>query len=352
MTITFLQPDGVPITAQAARQGNAAVYGGGSGRPLGGRSGFRVGTPATILTATSTTWTLLPCSAMLDPGASTHQGMYGWASDANITGAVTASDVTNARKDIVYIQVNDSSSGDGSGLKTANVSYLAGTPSGTPTAPALPARSFLVGTIDVPKTGAGSPTVTLNPARFVTAGAVLPIFSPAERAALTPYLGMEIRRHDLTQAGASGVLERWNGTTWDHFGFAQWTSIAGGVPGGGVNSAGGVTAVPAKTTDSAFVTVGSNMAVTFRDAGTYTVEWTGKWTVGSPGRSFFSIDASAAPAAGATTHSRSPVPATEDTGTVTATIIAAAGEAVYINVFRASGTSDVSGFLRVSRKYQ
>lgn len=196
MTIVFLQPDGVPITAQAERQGSAALYGGGSGRQLGGRSGFRVGTPADTLTATATTWTLKPCSAMIDPGASTHQGMYGWASDSNVTGSVTASDATYARKDIVYIQVNDSTAGDGSGATNANPAYLAGTPSATPAAPTLPARSFLVGTIDVPKTGAGSPTVTLNPARFVAAGGILPVGSQAAQDALTHYPASEIIRTD------------------------------------------------------------------------------------------------------------------------------------------------------------
>lgn len=196
MTITFLAPDGVAISAQRWRQGNSALYGGGAGRRLGGRSGFRVDTPSNILTASSTTWTLTPCAAMIDPGASTHQGMYGWSSDANETGAVTASDVTYTRKDIVYIQINDSSAGDGSGALTAEVEYLAGTPSATPTAPDLPARSFLVGTITVPQTGGGSPTVVLNPARFVAAGAALPVSSQTEQDALTQYPASQIIRTD------------------------------------------------------------------------------------------------------------------------------------------------------------
>lgn len=210
MTITFLQPDGVPITAQGARQASAALYGAGSGRPLGGRSGFRVGTATDTLAATSTTWTVKPCSAMIDPGASAHQGMYGWASDANITGAVTASDATYARKDIVYIQINDSSAGDASGEVTANVKYLAGDPLSTPVAKPLPARSFLIGTIDVPKTGAGSPTVTMNPARFVAAGAALQVFTQAERDALDKSDGLTVRRMDL----AGRPTETWDGAAW------------------------------------------------------------------------------------------------------------------------------------------
>jgi hypothetical protein len=210
MTITFLQPDGVAITAQAERQGSAALYGGGANRRLGGRSGFRVDTPSTILTASSTTWTLTPCSAMIDPGATTHQGMYGWATDANVTGSVTAADATYARKDIVYIKINDSTAGDGSGATTAPVEYRAGTPSASPVAPALQAREFLVGTITVPQSGGGSPTVVLNPARFVAAGGILPVYSSTERDALSMYDGMAVLRMDL----AGRPVQVWNGSAW------------------------------------------------------------------------------------------------------------------------------------------
>ena len=220
MTITFLAPDGVAVTAQQERQARAAGHGGGSGRQLGGRSGFRVGTPSTVLTASSTTWTLGPCAAMLDPGASLHQGMYGWSSDANVTGPVTAADATYDRKDIVYIQVNDSSAGDGSGATSAPVLYLAGTASASPAAPSLPARSFLVGTITVPKAGGGSPTVSLNTARYVAAGAALPVFSLAERDALTTYDGLTVRRMDLS----SDPLQWWSATA------NKWLSGNVGIP--------------------------------------------------------------------------------------------------------------------------
>lgn len=213
MTITLLQVDGDPdtgphYTAQQFRQGQAATHGGGANRRLGGRSGFRVDTPSNILTATSTTWTLVPCAAMIDAGFATYQGMYGWSTDANVTGSVTAADATNPRKDIVYIQVNDSSAGDGSGALTANVSYLAGTPGVTPSAPGLPARSFLVGTITVPQSGGGSPTVALNTARYASAGAILPVADSTERTALTGYEGLIVDQKDVDR------LYRHNGTRW------------------------------------------------------------------------------------------------------------------------------------------
>lgn len=213
MTITCQPMDaaeGLDLPAYSAsneRQANAVMYGGGSGLALGARSGFRPGT-GNVLTATSTTWTLQPCAIMITPKAATAQGSYRWASDQNIPGAITAANATYPRKDIVYIQVNDSSSGDGSGALTAPVQYLAGTPTADPQAPDLPPRSFLVGTITVPQVGGGSPTVVRNPAVFVSAGGIQPIADQAEQDALTPYTGMRIRRMDL------GFDAVWNGTRW------------------------------------------------------------------------------------------------------------------------------------------
>jgi hypothetical protein len=146
---------------------------------------------------------------MLDPGAQTHQGMYGWSNDSNFTGTVTAADATYDRKDIVYIQVNDSDM-DTSGAKSAPPLYLAGTASASPVAPSLPPRSFLVGTITVPKVGGGSPTVVRNPTVYVAAGAPLPVFSQAERDALSLYDGLSVRRMDVT----GRPTETWDGTDW------------------------------------------------------------------------------------------------------------------------------------------
>jgi hypothetical protein len=197
-------------SAQNERQAMAALFGGGGGVALAARSGFRVGTPSNILTATSTTWTLVPCAAVISPGAATAQGSYRWSADANVTGTVTAADATYARKDIVYIQVNDSSSGDGSGALTADVLYAAGTPSATPVAPDLTGarvRSFLVGTITVPQTGGGSPTVVLNPAVFVAAGGILPA-STSDLAGMTPYEGMPVANGGALQIYTAGA---WGG---------------------------------------------------------------------------------------------------------------------------------------------
>jgi hypothetical protein len=212
MTITIQPIDasaGAPAyTAQQERQALAPLLGGGSVRALGANSGFRVGTPTATVTVTSTTWTVAPCSAIIDPAYTTVQGAYRWSTDVAVTGSVTAADATNPRKDILYIQVNDASVGDGSGARNANILYLAGTPAATPSAPALPARSFLVATIDVPKVGAGSPTATFNSTYFVAAGGVQPVASQALRDAMTPYPGFTVWRTDIN------VLQMYTGTVW------------------------------------------------------------------------------------------------------------------------------------------
>jgi hypothetical protein len=162
---------------------------------------------------------------MIDPGAATHQGVYGWSTDANVTGSVTAADATYTRKDIVYVQVNDSSAGDGSGATTAPVLYLAGTPSASPVAPTLPARSFLVGTITVPQSGGGSPTVVVNPARYAAAGGILPVADNAERTALSAYEGLIVDQKDVDR------LYRHNGTRWAQVGLTELGHTTTGLGG-------------------------------------------------------------------------------------------------------------------------
>jgi hypothetical protein len=291
MTITFLAPDGVAITAQQERQAKAAMYAPGRGRRLGGRSGFRVDTPDTVLTATSTTWTLGPCAAMIDPEATTHQGFYGWANDANVTGTVTAAHDTNPRKDIVYIQINDSTAGDGSGAVNADVKYLAGTPAVTPSAPAVPARSFLVGTITVPQVGGGSPTVEINKAKFVAAGGILPVFSVTDRANISiPVVGQEIQRMDLTQISTTGIREKWNGTNWDHFGHTEYTAGPNTAPPNVAWGMGTFNRDTARSTDSLFVTINGTDTLRIRDAGLYSITMLVTFTEAIGGISWMSLD--------------------------------------------------------------
>jgi hypothetical protein len=78
-------------------------------------------------------------------------------------------------------------------------------------APTPDPRSFLVATINVPKSGGGSPTVVFNAQYFVASGAVLPVMSQAERDSLTPYDGFRVMRMDTP----ARYIQTWNGTAWD-----------------------------------------------------------------------------------------------------------------------------------------
>jgi hypothetical protein len=129
-------------------------------RPLGALSGVRVGTPSTTVSATSTTWTCAPHAGVLDLEAAAEAGAYSYSVDASVSGSVNAADSTNARIDIVYAQLSDPAESDGSTTPGVAIRYLAGTASGTPAAPATPARSLVLAQISVPKSGGGSPSVT------------------------------------------------------------------------------------------------------------------------------------------------------------------------------------------------
>lgn len=214
MTINFGPVDatsGSPTySGKSERQMRAPLLGNPTGRVLGGRSGWRAGTPSSVVTVTSTTWTLNPCAAMIEPAAMLYQGAYPWTTDQAVTGAVTAADATNPRIDILYIQVNDSSSGDASGALSAPVMYKAGTAASTPIAPSPDPRSFLVATINVPKSGAGAPTVTFNAQYFVASGGILPVMSQTERDGLTPYAGFAVSRLDLP----GNPIQTYDGAAW------------------------------------------------------------------------------------------------------------------------------------------
>lgn len=163
------------FSALQTRQAIAGMSGNGSARVLGAPSGYWPGRQPTVLTVTSTTWTIGPFAALVDPAFTTTQGGYWVSADANNTNTnVAAADATNPRIDILYVQVNDTDI-DSSGSRTPTIAYLAGTAAASPVAPATPARSFVLATISVPHSGAGSPTIAINNTFAVAAGGILPV---------------------------------------------------------------------------------------------------------------------------------------------------------------------------------
>jgi hypothetical protein len=178
---------GAPVySGRALRQSLVAPLAGGasSTRPLGARSGVRPGTPASTVTATSTTWTCRPHAGVLDVETAAEAGPYGYAIDANVTGSVNAANATNPRIDIIYVQLSDPAESDGSSVPGVLVDYLAGTAASSPSAPAAPARAVAIAQINVPAAGGGSPSVTWVAPYAVAAGGVIPVRSTAELTAL------------------------------------------------------------------------------------------------------------------------------------------------------------------------
>jgi hypothetical protein len=191
------------------RQALSSLFKNGTTRVLGGRSGYTPGRLPATLTITGSgpyTWTISAFAAYIDPAFTTTQAGYACSSDANNTGTLTTPDATNPRIDILYATVNDTDI-DSSTLRSFTVNYLAGTAAASPTQPATPVRSFLLAVINVPHTGAGTPTITVNPTYAVAAGGILPTAS----SAAYPATAVE---GDYVDDAALNALLRFDGAAW------------------------------------------------------------------------------------------------------------------------------------------
>lgn len=231
------------------------VAGARTGRPLGGRSGVRPGTPTTTVSATSTTWTCGPHAGVLDLQAAAEAGPYGYSVDAAVSGAMTAANQTNPRIDIVYVQLDDPAEGDGTSAPAVTPKYLAGSAGQTPSAPAAPARSMVLAQINVPASGGGAPSVTWVAPYSVAAGGVTPVRSlPAtpwgnpDAPELALFNGAIYRGDGATWKSLTPVmphirmrkkeLQTRSATTWSQIAFEEtvdaagdqpWTTTTGGV---------------------------------------------------------------------------------------------------------------------------
>lgn len=151
-------------TAQQLRQLSVApfVAMGSSGRPLGAKSGIRVGTPSSVATITGSgpySWNIGGFAGVIDGEANAAAGPYTYSFDTTQTGTIAAAGAA-ARVDAVDVVISDSDEGDGSGAKNVTCMYTQGpaTGGGTPAAPARSHRLFL---INVPTSGA--PTIQWAP---------------------------------------------------------------------------------------------------------------------------------------------------------------------------------------------
>ncbi|MFE5514451.1 hypothetical protein ACFQ9J_28350 [Streptomyces sp. NPDC056529] len=174
-----------------------------SGAALSARSGIVPGTGGLSVSLSGSTIIVSTGIALVYyPG----EGVFRAAMTSASSLTLTAAHATLPRIDLVYLRVWCNSV-DGSGLNQADVVYLAGTASSTPTAP-VPAGTQIympLATISVPASGGGSPTVSTAVRPYTVApGGILPLQTSAPAS---PYVGQYY--DDQTN------LRRWNGSSWE-----------------------------------------------------------------------------------------------------------------------------------------
>ena len=224
---------------------SAAMGGATAARPLGGISGVRPGTPTTIATATSTTWTVTPFGGYIDAQTLATNGGYFFSFQNTSTGTVTAA-AGSARVDLLYVQTADTGVDATTVAPRAILDYQVGV--GGAGIPALTApRAFVIAQINVPASGGGSPTVTWVAPYTIAAGGILPVANAAGLPA-SPYVGQQVDN------AALGGPSRWNG--------AAWRGLAGLVPVIPVNATGGTVSPGGSVTFSGATSVSLNVCFT------------------------------------------------------------------------------------------
>jgi len=188
-----------------------------NGRTLGARAGVRPGGNALNTELSGTTITVRAGVACVDPALTTAQGPYWVPLPADETHTLTAAHATLPRKDITILRVYDHDE-DSSGQRKAQSEYLTGTAAASPAEPAVPAGAFRLATIDVPASGGGSPTVTINHPFTAAAGGITVVRTQTERDALAGYDGTACYRRDRDW------IEAYDGTAWRVHGVAACTS--------------------------------------------------------------------------------------------------------------------------------
>ncbi|MFL6144096.1 MAG: hypothetical protein ACJ72N_19805 [Labedaea sp.] len=196
----------------------ALMYG---GRTLGARAGVRPGGNALQTSIAGATITVRAGVACVDPALTTPQGPYWVCLPSDDTFTLTAAHASLPRKDITVLRVYDHDE-DSSGLRKAQAEYITGTAAGSPAEPAVPAGAFRLATIDVPASGGGSPSVTLNFPFAVANGGVIPVRDITQRGLITGYDGLVIERMDRSPRW----LEVHDGTAWRVQGVPICTSAA------------------------------------------------------------------------------------------------------------------------------
>jgi hypothetical protein len=201
---------------QGRNQFAAAMAGATAARPLGGITGVRPGTPVTTIGIVSqTVWSIAtPFSGYIDLEGSTTNSGYFFTVPVNAAAGAIAAAAGSVRVDLIYGQINDPNTGDGSGgTPRVTVDIQTGVPgAGVPALTA--ARAFVISQINVPISGGGLPTVTWVANVTAAAGATR-VFETLIQ--LNANAGLRTGESAVVQndsTATNNLTYRWNGTVW------------------------------------------------------------------------------------------------------------------------------------------
>ena len=208
-------------SAEELRQiGSHALYHGSANR-VGAREGVRPGAGDPV-TVAGGNYQIQTHTGVIEPAGSTTQGPYTYIELQGTATALNPADGSNPRIDALDVQVSDDDA-DGSGGRGHEIVYVPGTPAGTPTAPALTARSYRLATITVPAGDEASATILELAPWTVASGGVLPVRNEDELPALGTYGGMAAFQQD------TGAFKLHDGTDWNVAasvqGYQYWQTI-------------------------------------------------------------------------------------------------------------------------------
>jgi hypothetical protein len=172
---------------------------------FGARQGVRPHSTAPV-TLAGTTWTVENLTAVVYPGLTSLSGPYR-VQHPSESGSLDPADGTNDRIDALDLQIQDDDE-DASGFRRARVVYVAGTPAGSPDAPAVTANSLRLATILVGSGGTPAPAISTLAQYTVASGGVLPVRDNTEGPDAGRYHGMVRYRRD------DDVMEVWDGSAW------------------------------------------------------------------------------------------------------------------------------------------
>lgn len=224
----FLQNAGNVHTAEILRSPfNTLVSGLITGGSMKTRGGVHpsVGTSYTTAQNGTPNMTVLVGSGVaFVPGTEgAKQGSYDVLNDGTVSLAITASNPSNPRYDLVILRVYDSFYSGAS--NTAALEIVTGTAAASPAEPATPANSFVLARVTV---GAGVTSITnaniLDRRIYITAvGGLIPVNTNTERDAIQ---GASSGISAINRTG--GTIDYWTGSVWRPVGPAKLANLAAG----------------------------------------------------------------------------------------------------------------------------